>query len=51
MAKYRLLPSEFDEVRAYLAGLTCDPKLIVHPLLDRIMETDLSDLPDRPRAC
>jgi hypothetical protein len=38
------------EVKGYLAGLSCEPKLLVHPLLDQIMLTDLSDLHDRPVA-
>jgi hypothetical protein len=50
MNKYHFNPSQMAEVRAYLAGLSCEPKLIVHPLLDQIMLTDLSDLHDRPVA-
>jgi hypothetical protein len=48
--KYRLNPTEFDELALVLSRLGHRPCLIKHPLLERICEHDLADLMDRPLA-
>jgi hypothetical protein len=46
--RYGVSERELAECESFLSRLPAEPLLIVHPVLDRIMEVDLADPLDRP---
>jgi hypothetical protein len=50
MARYDLLPSEFDALRDLLRSLPQSAVYVRHPLMERVAAVDLADCLDRPLA-
>jgi hypothetical protein len=45
--KYGITVGELEDLERYLESLPVEPLLLVHPVIDRLMEVDLADIDDR----